>query len=72
LNSFDNERHDMTIIITIIIHTNNKELQLQKQLIGTNDGPMAELIGQQQHLVGKWLMANHYTIYCQSVNRKFR
>jgi len=37
---------------------NNKELQLQKQLIGTNDRPLAESIGQPHHLVGKWPMAD--------------
>jgi len=61
LNITDNERYDTTIIITIIIHVikiNNKELQLQKQLIDTNGWPLAESIGQQHHLVGKWLMAD--------------
>jgi len=41
--------NDMIIIVTIIIHVikaNNKELQLQKQLIGTNGRPMAKSIGQ--------------------------
>jgi len=56
LNSIDYERYDATIIITIIINiikTNNKELQLQKQLIGTNGRPLAKSIGQQHRLVGK-------------------
>jgi len=64
----------MTIIITIIIHlikTNNKKIQLQKQLIGTNGQPLAESIGQQHHLVGKWLMADRYIVLCLKGMLKF-
>jgi len=54
-----------TTIIIIIIHvikTNNKELQfLQKYLIGINSQLMAALIGQQHHLVRKWLIIILYT-----------
>ena len=45
-----------------MIKTNNKELQLQKQLIGTIGRSLAESIGQQHHLVRKWPMANHYIV----------
>jgi len=48
--------NDTAIITTIIMHvikTNNKELQLHKQLIGTNGRLLAESIDQQLHLVGK-------------------
>jgi len=67
LNSFDNERYDTTIIIIItiimqVIKTNNKELQLHKQLIGTNGWPLA---GQQHHLVGKWLTVILCSEFCK-------
>jgi len=64
------KEHNTTIIITIIIHiikTNNRELQLQKQLIGTNGRPLAELIGQQHQLVGKWPMADRYIVLCSPI-----
>jgi len=49
--------YDTAIIIIHVIKSNNKKLQLQKQLIGTNDQPLAESIGQQHHSVenGRWL-----------------
>jgi len=75
LNSIDNERYNMTIIITIIIHiikTNNEELQLQKQLISTNGRPLVELIGQQHHLVGKWPMADRYIVLCNRAGIKLQ
>jgi len=37
-------------------------LQLKK-MIGINGRLMAALIGQQHHLVGKWLMADHYIVH---------
>jgi len=58
------------IIITIIIHiikANNKEIQLQNQLIGTNGRLLAESIGQQNHFVGKWPMADRYIVLWYSI-----
>jgi len=50
-----------------VIKTNNKDLQLQKQLIGTNGRPLTESIGKQHDLVGKWPMADHYIVLCARV-----
>ena len=47
-------RYDNNNNYNNIIKTNNKELQLQKQLIDTNGRPLAESIGQQHILVGKY------------------
>jgi len=44
--------------------TNDKELQLQKFMIGPNGRPMAALVGQQLTLLGKWPMADHYIVLC--------